>query len=929
TLTRGGAQWSYEHGPRGELQSVALPGGLGSFAYQYDALLQLSEITPPAGGLAAQTFAYDEFGRGTRRTRGSSVWATSWQDGTSTTRDPNGDVVERAFDGRGRVAREQYRPGGQSQSHTDLTAVAYAYDGLDQLLAAHEARNSGSVSNVYEYDARSRLVSSARGRDSVTYSYTSSGRKQTVTSPSGTVRYTYDPQDRVQSLTSSQGASVTVEWEPGGRLSRVSGNGVVEQYAYYGHGRIRSVSAMRDANPLTRYEYTYDDRGNRLEERYTERTAPVPEVTRYGYDLADRLTGVGYASGVAELYALGGDGSRREEKLVEGYLGSLGPDGISSATRPTRHWRYAYDTSGGLERIDDVLTGGVEARVTTDAGGRVVAEVRGGNTRQYGWDAGGRLASVKRMGAAPTIEATYSYGFDGLRRGRSEGGVGARYVWGAEGELLEEGPAVGPGLLYSGADLGMVAAGGERLLHDSLGSIVGRVGSSTHLFRYDPWGGLREGPSPAASLPGQAYAGQSLDASVGLSYAQQRWYDARTGRFLSEDPLLGNLEAPASLHSWAYAQANPTRFIDPRGESALEVHQDMVGHLDDLTTGVDQLIDESSDYYFEKYNSPLLATGIKVSAKMITGVPLGIVKWIVDPVGAAKESYQGAREQLGNFDECAKVFDDPFYAGGKCAGAIGTGAGLVVAPVAMRNATGRLASKSKGTPPTPEVAPPVHAPPPRNIEFTERRSPSRPEVKSRENGWLGGASLAPEPRNGWLGGATSRRPASGPARGYTPPTIRKYEPKQGGNTIDTEIGRRTHANRADVDRASGNWDYVDEVMADAGGANILVPKRVDLKTGRPIGDATMKAKPDGMTAPSRNGGTIMDNKPDGKGMHKQQIIRYITAYEQKFGVVPAKIEIQRYHKITGETVRVDVYSPFEYMPWRWPTNGVPGGAPLP
>ncbi|HZH77164.1 MAG TPA: hypothetical protein VEY88_14130, partial [Archangium sp.] len=321
-MTRGGAQWAYTHGPRGELQSVDLPGGLGRFTYQYDALLQLTAVTPPAGGSAPQTFAYDELGRRTRRTRGASVWVTSWKGGTGTTNDPNGDVVEKTYDGRGRVAREQYRPGALSQTHTDLTAVEYAYDGLNQLLAAKETRNSGAISNVYGYDARSRLVSLQRGADRVSYSYTSSGQKQSVTSPSGTVSYAYDAQDRVQRITSSQGPSVTVEWEPGGRLSKVIGNGVVEQYAYEGRGLVRSISSTLNGIPLTRYEYAYDDRGNRLEERYTGPEATAPEVTQYGYDPADRLTGVRYPSGESELYALGGDGSRLEEKQVEGYLGS-------------------------------------------------------------------------------------------------------------------------------------------------------------------------------------------------------------------------------------------------------------------------------------------------------------------------------------------------------------------------------------------------------------------------------------------------------------------------------------------------------------------------------------------------------------------------------------------------------------------------------
>ncbi|HYH99709.1 RHS repeat-associated core domain-containing protein [Hyalangium sp.] len=570
TMTRGGMQWKFTHGPRGELRSVELPGSLGTFTYQYDALLQLREMTPPAGeGAVAQTFRYDDFGRQRLRTRGTSAWTTLWQGGLSTTSDLNGDVVERLHDGRGRIVSENFQPGSRSQPFNHLTAVAYAYDGLDQLLSALESRGSETVSNVYAYDERSRLRSIRRGSDVVSYTYTASGQKQTVTSPSGTVRYEYDAQDRVELIESSQGPSVTVGWAPGGLLSEVSGNGVVEQYAYWGHGLIRSITAAwtgATAGSL-RYEYDYDARGNRLEERYTGPGGTVPEVTQYGYDAADRLTGVRYPSGESELYTLGGDGSRLEEKRVQGFQGSLGPQGLTSASSLTKHWQYSYDTAGGLERIDDVLTGGVEAQVTTDPGGRVAAEVRGGTTRQYGWDAGGRLTSIRRITAEETVEASYTYGFDGLRRERTVGGVGTRYVWGGNEELLEEGSAAGARWVYARAGFGAVAAGGERLLRDALGSVVGRVGATTQLSRYGAWGALRQGEAPDGLGPTLAYAGQHFDSDVGLSYAQQRWYSPDIGRFLSEDPVgaMGYLSTPTELNSWLYARGNPMAYLDPSG----------------------------------------------------------------------------------------------------------------------------------------------------------------------------------------------------------------------------------------------------------------------------------------------------------------------------------------------------------------------------
>jgi RHS repeat-associated protein len=63
-----------------------------------------------------------------------------------------------------------------------------------------------------------------------------------------------------------------------------------------------------------------------------------------------------------------------------------------------------------------------------------------------------------------------------------------------------------------------------------------------------------------------------------LSYAQQRWYDPRTGRFLSEDPVGvtdERLGMPSGLQTFAYASANPLRYVDPLGLESLSGDPDM------------------------------------------------------------------------------------------------------------------------------------------------------------------------------------------------------------------------------------------------------------------------------------------------------------------------------------------------------------------
>jgi hypothetical protein len=60
-------------------------------------------------------------------------------------------------------------------------------------------------------------------------------------------------------------------------------------------------------------------------------------------------------------------------------------------------------------------------------------------------------------------------------------------------------------------------------------------------------------------------------ASEGLKYFNARWYDAGTGRFISEDP------ARDGVNWYAYAAANPMRFVDPTGLQFLDPASAAVG----------------------------------------------------------------------------------------------------------------------------------------------------------------------------------------------------------------------------------------------------------------------------------------------------------------------------------------------------------------
>ncbi len=579
--------WSYGYGPRGELQSVTQPTG-GVFEYQYDPLLRLTEVRAPSGTPSpVQQFAYDFAGRQTMRKRGTNTWQTAWTNGEGVTTGPpmgtdaagaqlGPDQVATLLDGRGRVAKIRYLPGAASAPQTEISAVTYQYDAADQLLQADEARGATSVSNVYGYDARRLLTSITRGGDSVAFTYTASGQRQTLKSSvgGGDLSYEYDDFGRLQTLVGPRGRT-NFEWESGGdRLLAIKDDSLVERRCYDDRGRLVSVtnstfdSTCGSSLPTglhSRFEYTYDGRGNRRTETYRDALLSGSEVSEFSYDDSDRLQGVLYGNGASATYSIAEDGTRTGETFVSGVSGES----------PVRR-EYRFDTAGGLKSlVDPDQAGATVASFVTDPLGRLTAEVRSTERRNYAWDGAGRLASVSVQpvvagGGAPGVTTIYSYGFDGLRRSRTVNGATTGYLWAGE-ELLEE-RLPGNTLHYENASGLTVAAGGQRIAHDGLGSAVGQVGPTDTHQRYDAFGGFRTG-QPHWTVPGSAQAsiaftGYGWDGDAGLLYAQQRWYDPRYGRFLSEDPVFGQLSNPSSLNSWLYANGNPTSYVDPNGRFA-------------------------------------------------------------------------------------------------------------------------------------------------------------------------------------------------------------------------------------------------------------------------------------------------------------------------------------------------------------------------
>lgn len=144
-------------------------------------------------------------------------------------------------------------------------------------------------------------------------------------------------------------------------------------------------------------------------------------------------------------------------------------------------------------------------------------------------------------GAAGTLKNNFDTDGDGI-------------VDGKDGDPLN--PA-GTQILYVHAD----HLGGSAVITDTGGTVVRRV-------RYGIFGEVRSndriGP-PSTLDPAEKYTGQRFDAETGLAYYGARYYDPATGRFVSPDSVVPDLQDPQSLNRYSYVHNDPLGRIDPLG----------------------------------------------------------------------------------------------------------------------------------------------------------------------------------------------------------------------------------------------------------------------------------------------------------------------------------------------------------------------------
>ena len=514
-------------------------------------------------------------------------------------------------DARGKQSTRTYDDAGNLKSFSDerKNKTLYDYDGNQRLISTTDALGKKST---YSRDklGRVEVQTNARGQQ-IRFTYDDDGRlvkkesRQTATeifSEIATYTYdengnltgrsdawddtswVYDAANHATSVTYPTGKSASFTYNNAGLLETTTyPNGLVVTLAYDDFNRQPLPKTYR-TSPETEL-LGMAEKPNQVTQVTLAKNS-VTHTISMTHDAAGRVTTISRPGLVTTSFTY--DAAGRGVAVIHQ---SNGSDLI--------HTGHTYDAVGNLLR--DVVSGphfmppplpvaatqkfnagngqtahGTQA-VTHDADGNLL---KIGTTFSAQWDAENRLTELIRDNGSGPQTVRYTYDAAGLRvKKEVVGGDVTHYHYGPGGNLLFTTDAAGTvtaSFVWSGRSLIALLLGDSLStevffpLLNRLGSVIAltdATGAVVARYSYDSYGTtLRETvPAGGTDLNPFTFAGGYgvMDEGDGLFYMKERFYLARTGRFLQRDPV--GLAGGTNLY--AYAGGNPVVTADPEGKA--------------------------------------------------------------------------------------------------------------------------------------------------------------------------------------------------------------------------------------------------------------------------------------------------------------------------------------------------------------------------
>ena len=581
----------------GELLSVTNQEGI-TVDYTYNNGV-VTSITAPEG--LSSSFSYDEINRLLSQTINGQTSSFAY--------DPNDNLTSQTNIG-GLTTTFNYDQNDNLITITNANGIntSFTYNNEDQvtsetfgsLVKQYKYNDDGTLDKYikpsgqeikYDYLSNGKFNGAGTITD-VDYFGSSKGKKEGLISSiaSDEIRYNFDYDninrlDKVE-IDSNQGKIVHYDYDNVGNIIKITyPNFQIDLeviYTYDAKNRMTKVNLVKNGITSTIAEYVYRDDDLKNGIHYGNGV-----IADYHYDDAGRTTGITYAF-------LNGSNSGQylfSEKVdldVKGNIISEKRDYRSldtSSNFAVQNNSYEYNSNNHLTSLNN------QTQTVNNDGNTVskivsITNVSGIATTNYQYDIDDKLTNVALSGS--TMDYNFNYEYDAYgNRTRKEyvgGTLTKTYIWDIiNNNVLVE--TFSANIYQNGYHIygatGLEATvypnsnGVTYYIGDLRGSVVTtiREGQTYQPFyKYDDFGRVVSGDiNSTESSETFKYLGKhgitTEHAVTGHYYIKARHYDAKLGRFLTQDPIW-------STNLYPYADNNPISRIDKNGnywETALDV----------------------------------------------------------------------------------------------------------------------------------------------------------------------------------------------------------------------------------------------------------------------------------------------------------------------------------------------------------------------
>ena len=539
-------------------------------------------------------------------------------------KNPNGDIQEMFYDGFGRTEKILYSDAKQNKTFERK----FTYNKRDELLSIHDdmgaditliRNNVGQVIKTFFKD---------EGHDSYSLesSYDARGNRTELHYPNKTrsLFFSYDIKNRLTQI-SDGNKNTSYQYDSNNNLVVIKKpDGVVEQRVYDLFNRLTLLHVISNKVSLYRSTYDYNKGGSCI--GTTQNWHEGPQLTtEYAYDSKNRLIREFWGEAGFE-YTYDDMGNRLSEK------------GLGSEANVQNQYTYNL-----LNQLTSLRTKEEIIDFEYDLNGNIILENIDGNVKkEYVWDCLDRLTYCS-LENGNSFNAKYDYqdhkywtkDGDQVKIDRWDNSVSIQEIIDASITDYIYGVGMGGGiggLLYT-EESGTDYIGYHSNMHGHNVATTNFEGIKVGIIGYSAFGKTIH-ETEATHIKRRAFTKERI-ASLDLDYHGKRYYDPRSGRYISRDPLSFN----DSVNNYLFVNNNPINMIDHEGE-----WWDFVQGALDIASAIPVIGTAAS----------LVNAGISVCKGDLEGVVSNLVG-AVPGLGAAKLIAKAAKHAKKAIDLAKKV----------------------------------------------------------------------------------------------------------------------------------------------------------------------------------------------------------------------------------------------------------------------------------